>query len=101
MVDLQFTLGPEVGFGLSSRENGFASVLEGIWSGVGYGTNMKRSIPAVDFRLRGMITAYYHNLGINVGYSYGLTNYQSELIGADKEVYADLIRFGLAWRFTL
>ncbi|MDF9795288.1 hypothetical protein OKW21_000551 [Catalinimonas alkaloidigena] len=59
---------------------------------------MKRSIPDVDFRLRGMRSAYYHKLGMNTGYAFGLTNYKSERIGAEQEVYSRLFRFVLAWR---
>ncbi len=93
-VYLQMTLGTDLGFGLGSREHGKATTV----NGVEVTTDRERSVPDLDFRLRGDITAYYKSYGIYTGYSSGLTNYKADLIGSNQKVYARFWRFGLTYK---
>ncbi|MEQ8809368.1 MAG: hypothetical protein RIE59_09900 [Imperialibacter sp.] len=90
--DLLF--GFDFGIGLSSIEKYSLTSNQG--HGIS-GTN-EREIPNIDFRPRIEFINYYKNFGLSIGYSYGLTNYQSGLDGGDKEAKARYPRFGLNYR---
>jgi hypothetical protein len=93
-VDTDFLFGFDLGMGLSSKEK------YSFTSNQGYkitGTN-KAELPNLDLRPRIEIINYYKNFGLSVGYSYGLKNYQSGLIGGDREARARYLRFGLNYR---
>jgi hypothetical protein len=93
-VDTDFLLGFDLGIGISSKEHYNLTTSQGDQIS---GTNEKEE-PPIDFRPRLDVVNYYKNFGLSIGYSYGLTNYQSDLIGADKEVYARYLRFGICYR---
>jgi hypothetical protein len=93
-IDSDFLLGFDFGIGLSSTEK------YNLTSNQGHrisGTN-ERDIPNIDFRPRIEFINYYKNFGLSIGYSYGLTNYQSGFEGGDREAKARYLRFGLNYR---
>jgi hypothetical protein len=51
--------------------------------------------PSVDVRPRVQINANYKNFGLLVGYSLGLTNYQTKL---DSKAYAKFFRIGISYK---
>jgi hypothetical protein len=93
-LDVDLSVGPELGFNVFSREKGEATTNNNIV----IKTDRERSDPGTDFRLRSSLTFYYKNVGISTGYSYGLKNYSSGLVGANRERFSRFIRFGLTYR---
>lgn len=94
-VAVDVLLGPEVACVFGFREKGSGT----------YDTNeawatdqKKRASNRADARLRADATAWYHRVGLNASYSYGLLNYQSGLVGASPKVYSRTLRLGLAYR---
>lgn len=93
-VDIDFLLGCDFGFGLSSIEHYSATNDQGLdMSG-----DFDRDIPTLDFRPRLEMINYYRNFGVSIGYSLGLTNYQAGLDGADREAMSRYLRLGLSYR---
>lgn len=94
-VKIDAVVGPELAYVTGFREKG-----EGTFDGgQTWTTNQDRSTKAVvDPRLRADATVWCHQFGFNASYSYGLMNYQSGLMGASREVYARVLRLGLAYR---
>lgn len=93
-VDLQINAGIDLGVGLGAREDGEATTI----NGTKVNTDIERSQPDLDVRLRGVVAAYYRKYGMFLGYSSGLTNYQAGFIGTNEEVYARFFRLGLSYR---
>jgi hypothetical protein len=93
-VDTDFLLGFDLGFSISSIEHYRVTTNQGDKIS---GTN-ERDAPPIDFRPRLEVINYYKNFGLSVGYSYGLTNHQSDLTGADHEAKSRYFRFGLSYR---
>lgn len=93
-VDSDFLFGSDLGIGLSSTEKYSLTTNQGHKIS---GTN-ERELPNIDFRPRIEFVNYYKNFGLSIGYSYGLTNYQSGLDGGDREAKARYLRFGLNCR---
>jgi hypothetical protein len=93
-LDFDLMTGPEIGFNTASKETGEAETI----TGVTFTTDRDRSKSGRDFRLRTSLAVYYSKLGFTAGYSYGLTNYSGNLIGANRERYSRYIRFGLIYR---
>jgi len=93
-VEVDLTLGTDIGFCLKSMENGNATDA--------YGnevtTSLKRNKPDIDFRPRLGIVAYRNHLGLTLSYAHGLTNYTSGYDGANSEVYARVLRLGILYR---
>jgi len=94
-LDIDLLVGPEIGLNTASHENGEAETENGIL----FTTARERSLQDIDVRLRSSIAVYFDILGLTAGYSYGLTNYSADLIGANRERYSRFIRFGLTYRF--
>ena len=93
-VDSDFLFGFDFGIGLSSKEKYSLTTNQGHKIS---GANERES-PNVDFRPRIEFINYYKNFGLSIGYSYGLTNYQSSLDGGDREAKPRYLRFGLNYR---
>ncbi len=93
-IDSDLLMGFELGIGLSSKEHYSLTTNQGHEiSGIN-----ERKLPNIDFRPRIEFVNYYKNFGLSIGYSYGLTNYQSGLDGGDREAKTRYLRFGLNCR---
>ncbi|GAA4026031.1 hypothetical protein GCM10022409_07550 [Hymenobacter glaciei] len=94
-VAVDVLAGPELAYVFSFREKG-SGTYDG---GKGWATDQRdRAYNRFDARLRADATAWCHRLGFNASYSHGFINYQSGLKGASPEVYARILRLGLAYR---
>ncbi len=94
-LDIDLTIGPELGFNVVSREKGEATTNNDIV----IETDRERNGFDTDYRLRSSLTIYYKKWGISTGYSYGLSNYSSDLVGANnREQYSRFLRFGVTYR---
>lgn len=93
-LNIDLTAGPELGFNVSSRERGEAITNNDIV----IKTDRERNHADTDFRLRSSLTVYYKNWGLSTGYSYGISNYSGELVGANRERFSRFIRFGITYR---
>jgi len=94
--DFSFDLvgGFDVGHCLNTTENGSATDT----NGKKYTTLVTRRAIKNDFRARIQLSANYKKAGIYIGYSYGQTNYLSDMIGDNNyEGYSRLIRFGVMY----
>ena len=97
-VNLDATLGPELGFLLGVQEKGEAS-----GGGATVSAERDRTPGEVsqDLRARANLTAYYQRLGFSVGYSRGSLNYKNNYVGgAANEAYSQMLRVGLAYRIN-
>ena len=95
VVDVDALAGPELAYVFGFHEKG-----SGTYNGNLKWTTDRRNNASnrFDARLRADATVWYHRVGFNVSYSHGLINYQSGLIGSSPEVYARVLRLGLAAR---
>lgn len=93
-LTIDLAAGPELGFNMGSREKGEATMD----NGTVIKTDRERNHTDRDYRLRSSVTVYYNNLGISTGYSFGVSNYSGNLIGANRERFSRFIRFGLSYR---
>ncbi|MBF9254413.1 outer membrane beta-barrel protein [Pontibacter sp. 172403-2] len=93
-IEMDLTLGTDIGFCLKSTEHGQATDAYGN----DVTTSLERHKPAIDFRPRLGIAAYRKHLGLAFSYAHGLTNYTSGYEGANSEVYARVLRLGLLYR---
>ncbi len=93
-LNIDLTIGPELGFNVVSREKGEATTNNSIT----IKTDRKRNVPGTDFRLRSSLIIYYQNWGISTGYSYGLRNYSNNIVGGNRERFSRFIRFGVTYR---
>jgi hypothetical protein len=96
-LNVDVLAGPEVAYILSGHEKGrgtFAYNGSTAWS-----TDLER-LPStrVDARLRADATVWYQRWGLNASYSHGFANYQGRLLGGSREVYARVLRLGVAYR---
>ncbi|QNF33307.1 hypothetical protein HUW51_11415 [Adhaeribacter swui] len=94
--DIDVTAGPEMGLGQNSHENGFATEN----NGNKYISNLDRTHLKTDWRARLQVAAYYRKIGLSLGYAHGLSNYQSNLEGANFKTYARITRLGVIYRFN-
>lgn len=94
-VALDVLAGPELAYAFGFHEKG-----RGTYDGaMAWATDVNaREFNRFDARLRADATAWYHRVGFNASYSYGVINYQSGLLGASPEVYSRTLRLGLAYR---
>lgn len=94
-VAVDVLAGPELAYVFGFREKGSGTYDGGtVWT-----TNRPdREFNRFDARLRADATAWRHRAGLNVSYSHGFSNYQGGLMGASPEVYARILRLGLAYR---
>lgn len=92
-IKTDLTLGTDFAFCTSSEEHVTVNTSQGI-----YNSKINRDKPHLDTRLRVDLTNYYKHFGLTVGYSYGLTNYESGMNGVSPEVYSQMIRLGLAFK---
>ena len=92
--DTDFLVGADFGIGLASKEHYSLTTNQGNEIS---GTN-KRELPTLDFRPRIEIISYYKRFGLSIGYSYGLTNYEGDLDGGNREAKSRYLRFGLNYR---
>ncbi|WP_210520436.1 hypothetical protein [Hymenobacter terricola] len=94
-VAVDVLLGPELAFVYGFHDKGSGTYDGGTaWSTDRPGREFNR----FDGRLRADATAWKAQLGFNASYSYGCINYQGGLVGGSREVYARVLRLGLAYR---
>lgn len=93
-INLDFTGGIEIGYFLSSRENGSATASDGTT----YVTSVDRKDIKIDIRPGIQLAANYRKVGAYVGYSFGVSNYKSGNIGGSNACYSRLSRFGLTYQ---
>ena len=96
---LDFTGGLDVAFCLQSKEKGTAIAYNGT-SGILFNTSIDRKTINTDFRPRFQIAASYKKMGMYAGYSLGLKNYLSDVLGFPKvyEAYSNYLRLGLTYQ---
>jgi len=93
-IEMDLTLGTDIGLCHNSTEHGKATDAYGN----SVTTSTQRSKPKIDFRPRLGIAAYRNHMGLTLSYAHGLTNYTSGYDGANSEVYARVLRFGILYR---
>lgn len=93
-LESDLIVGFDLGLGLSSTEHIDATTVQG----EEFSATNDRDIPGVDFRTRIELVNYYKSFGLSIGYSRGLTNYQPEMAGANKESKTRYFRLGLCYR---
>jgi hypothetical protein len=96
-TELDFTGGPEVGFLRGMHEKGVATFDNNqaeVKTDVKYEGRRK-----ADVRARVNLTAYYQRLGLSLSYAQGLTNYRRNYVGGFNELYTQVFRAGLVYRF--
>jgi len=92
-LPIDFTIGFDLGYCLAAKEQGSATAS----TGNKYTANADRKLIGLDFRPSMKISTRYNKFGIYIGFSKGLVNYQSGLMGVNNESYAQLFRFGLTY----
>lgn len=92
---LDVLAGPEIAWVFGFRENG-SGTFDGSHAWATSGD--RSSSVGADARLRADATAWFHRVGATVSYSHGFINYQGHLTGGSREVYARILRLGLAYR---
>lgn len=96
-MKLDLMPGFDLGFGLSTYENGKATTTDG--SNTTVQTDLKREKAPTDVRLKFGAALIYDRFGLTAAYARGLTNYQANLIGdTDVEAHSELMRFGVSYR---
>jgi len=96
-VKLDLMPGIDLGFGLSTYENGKATTADG--SNTTVQTDLKRGKAPTDVRLKFAAALVYDRFGLTASYAHGLTNYQADIIGdADFKAHSELMRFGVSYR---
>lgn len=93
-IEMDLTLGTDIGFCLKSMEHGEATDAYGN----NVTTSLERDKAAIDFRPRISLAAYRNHLGFSLSYAHGLTNYTSGYDGANSKLYARVLRLGLLYR---
>jgi len=93
-LNIDLTIGPELGFNVISKEKGEATTNNDILIKTDHEINSGNT----DFRLRSSLTVYYKHWGISTSYSHGLRNYSSDLIGGNRERFSRFFRIGITYR---
>lgn len=88
--------GLDVAYVLSAREKGSATSIDN--SQFLVETSVDRRNIKTDIRPRLQLSTDIKKIGLYVGYSLGLRNYQAKLIGASSKAYSNFLRFGFAYR---
>lgn len=91
-ITLDLLGGFDFGMCLKSIEKGYATVS---YTKTEVHSNVSKPYPSIDFRPRIQFKAGYKRTGIMIGYSIGLTNYQSLMTS---KAYASFFRFGFCYR---
>lgn len=88
--------GLDIGYVLSSREKGEAISQDQAHFHVE--TSRDRKDVKIDYRPRIQLSTEFDKLGLSIGYSHGLRNYQPSLVGIDADTYSRMLRIGLSYR---
>ena len=91
-ITFDLLAGVDLGFCLTSNEKGSAITTI---SKIEYSADNKRDKPEIDFRPRVQIKAGYRRGGIILGYSLGLTNYQTL---ENTKAYSNFFRAGISYK---
>jgi hypothetical protein len=91
-MTIDLSSGFDIGICLKSVEKGSAKVTA---TNDVISTNVKHPHPSIDFRPRIQLKAGYKRTGIIIGYSPGLTNYQSS---KSAKAYTSFLRLGFSYR---
>lgn len=98
-MKLDLMPGVDLGFGLSTYENGKATTTDG--SNTTIQTDLKRDKAPTDIRLKFAAALVYNRIGLTASYAHGLTNYQGNIIGdANFEAHSELMRFGVSYKLN-
>ena len=96
-MKLDLMPGMDLGFGLSTYENGKATTTDG--SNTTVQTDLKPEKAPADVRLKFGAALIYNKFGLTASYAHGLSNYQANLIGDDDfEAHSELMRLGVSYR---
>ena len=91
--------GIDLGFGLSTYENGKATTTDG--SNTTVQTSLKHDKAPTDVRLKFGAALIYNRIGFTASYAHGLTNYQGNVLGdSDFESHSELMRLGVSYRLN-
>lgn len=91
-ISSDMTLGTDLGICISSKEYIRYATVDGNTNSETLNVNKKTTL---DIRPRFEFTNYYKKIGLSIGYSYGITNYNSGSSGSNQQVYSRMIRIGL------
>jgi hypothetical protein len=89
-IPFDLSLGPDLGFGLSSKEKRKTKNPDSK-------TKLEHTYPGMDLRLRISLSAFYKQYGFNTGYSFGGTNYSEGIVGQNAENRSRYIRMGISY----
>lgn len=93
-ISVDLTGGLDVGYLLSSTENGKATGV----TGKTYNTSLDRTGIKTDVRPRVQVAIFYRKVGAYTSYAYGLSNYKSGWVGGRNECNSTVIRFGVLYK---
>ena len=93
-ICIDLTGGFDYGYILKAKEDGHATATNGIK----YTTSMDRKDVTFDLRPRIQLSTEYKEIGLYVGYSYGLIDYMMNYKGGTNEASARLLRFGITYQ---
>jgi hypothetical protein len=93
-VSVDLTGGLDIGYLLSSTENGKATGA----NGKTYSTSLDRTGIKTDIRPRAQVAVFYRRVGAYTSYAYGLSNYKSGWVGGRNECNSTVIRFGVLYK---
>ncbi|GGG27466.1 hypothetical protein [Pontibacter amylolyticus] len=93
-VDLDLTLGFDIGFSQQMKERSEATMEDGTEIKV----KENRSEKITDFRPRLGITGYHGHFGMSMSYAHGIKNYRANMDGANMKLYTRVFRIGLLYR---
>lgn len=98
-MKLDLMPGIDLGFALSTYENGKATTSDG--NNTTVQTGLKHDKAPTDVRLKFGAALIYNRFGLTASYARGLTNYRGNIIGdANFEAHSELMRFGVSYRLN-
>ncbi|MCO5950124.1 hypothetical protein [Mucilaginibacter flavidus] len=98
-IKLDLMPGIDLGFTLTTYENGKATTTDG--NNTTVQTGLKHDKAPTDVRIKFGAALIYNRVGLNASYAHGLTNYQGNIIGdANFEAHSELMRFGVSYRLN-
>jgi len=92
-IYIDVTGGFDYGYFLKATEDGSAKAY-----GKQYNTSVDRKDITFDFRPRVQLSTEYKEIGLYVGYSYGLIDYMTHYKGGENGASSRLLRFGITYK---
>lgn len=90
-MNIDLLAGSDLAFCLNSKENGNATAS----NKVNFTVENNKEKPSIDFRPRIQIKTQINKFGFLAGYSFGLTNYQTQ---SNLKTYSNFLRLGLSYQ---